>query len=273
MKISEWLSENTKILKASNIGTARLDCLVLLKDALGKDRAFLLARPETIINSNQLHRLNLQIKQRQNHTPLAYIRGKVEFYGREYIVNKDVLVPRPESETMIELLLARADIQDAPLIIDIGTGSGALAITAKLELPLAKVIASDIDPKCLTIASKNAQKHSVDIELVQGDILEPFLRLNHSNIFILANLPYVPDSYKINQAATMEPRTAIFGGPDGSDLYKQLFNEANEMLYKPKCIFTESLPPQHDNLTGIAKRSGYSLVDTIDFIQVFELTN
>lgn len=270
MKISDWLAEATSVLKATGISTARLDCLILLEDILAKDRAFLLAHPEFEISKTQQQKLNKQVEQRQSHTPLAYIRGKIEFYGRDFFANKDVLVPRPESETMIELLLANIPTKDS-LIIDIGTGSGALAVTAKLELSFAKVMASDIDPRCLAIASINIKKYDLDIKLISGNLLEPFSHYDHSNIIILANLPYVPDSHKINQAAAMEPRTAIFGGPDGLDLYRQLFNQASRMVCKPTFILTESLPPQHDNLTKIARELGYKFIDAADFIQVFEL--
>src|SRR3990167_7586357 len=104
MRVEAWLKQATQELETAGIGTARLDCLVLLEDLTGKDRAYLLAHPEFPVKGSTFHKLEKQIEKRKKHVPLAQIRGKTEFYGREFIINQDVLEPRPESETMIELL-------------------------------------------------------------------------------------------------------------------------------------------------------------------------
>ncbi len=273
MNAGKWIKQNTEKLKAAGIGSAQLDCLILLEDTLKVDRAKLLAHPEMDIKQVQLKKLNGQIIRRVKHEPLAYIRGKTEFYSRDFYIDKRVLEPRPESETIIDLLMKQLEHQTSKiehLIIDIGAGSGALAITAKLELPGAKVIATDIDPKCLAVTRKNAKTYNAEIELLQGDMLEP---LQTSNIehrtTILANLPYVPDRWQINEAAAQEPRIAIFGGPDGLDLYRKLFSQTKSLEIKPLLIFTEALPPQHEELAKIARAASYELVQSQDFIQVF----
>jgi len=161
MNISDWLTKNTKKLEKAGVGTARLDCLVLLEDATGKDRTYLLAHPQTTAKGSTFRKLDGWVERRAKHEPLAYIRGKTEFYGRDFIVNKHVLVPRPESETMIELALkvigGRIQVSDDIQVIDVGTGSGALAITMKLEFPKIDVFATDIDPKCLAVALQNTK--------------------------------------------------------------------------------------------------------------------
>lgn len=207
--------------------------------------------------------------------PLAYIRGDAEFYGREFAVNAHTLVPRPETETMVELvckLVSSESAGEKAVIADIGTGSGAIAITAKLELPAADVIATDIDERCLEAARQNAQSFKTDISFLHGSLLEPFATrsLAHSPTILLCNLPYVPDNFQINTAATHEPRHALFGGPDGLDLYRELFEQTNSLAAKPLYVFTESLPPQHEALAGIAKAAGYSLEEIDDFIQLFK---
>lgn len=272
MKINQWLNAGTKKLEAAGIGSARLDCLILLEDYLGKDRSHILAHQDEDIKNTK--NLDEKIARRTKHEPLAYIRGFTEFYGRKFIIDKDVLEPRPESETMVELLKELVDskqstVNSQTVIVDVGTGSGALGITAKLEFPNAKVIATDIDEKCLKVARVNAKSLKTDIDFLQGDLLKPLSALSFKPSAILANLPYVPDTYKINEAAAMEPRLAIFGGPDGLDLYRQLFEQINKLANKPKYILTESLPPQHKKLEKIAKQSEYSLHNTHDFIQVF----
>ncbi len=267
MKVKDWVTAATKKLEASGIGSARLDSLILLEDAINKDRAYILAHPnEEIADVNEL---NKKIARRAKHEPLAYIRGFTEFYGRKFIVNKDVLEPRPESETMIELLLS-LDLPAKQVIVDVGTGSGALAITAKLEIPRSKVVAIDIDSKCLSVAKQNAKDHKVELEFHEGDLMQPVLTKNSEAAVILANLPYVPDNYQINEAAAMEPRVAIFGGSDGLDLYRKMFIQIDSMRNKPKYILTESLPPQHEKLEQIATKSKYSLRTEQDFIQVFK---
>jgi release factor glutamine methyltransferase len=321
MKVNNWLQTSTNVLEKSGISTARLDALVLLEDITGKDRSWLLANPEFELSDSQLKTLQKQINLRTKHQPLAYIRGKTEFYGREFVITKDVLEPRPESEAMIDLLkdligknrrLQRSDgVQGADeqrtkpyiqygegaaqlatqqsaestsgaagsagrqagaafVIADVGTGSGALAITAKLEMPKAELLATDIDPNCLKVAKQNAQKHAVDVELYEGDLIEPIK--DKKTDILLCNLPYVPDDWQINKAAAAEPRLAIFGGPDGLDLYRKLFQQIDELSYKPRYILCESLPPQHKKLTTIAKKYSYRLTTTSDFIQLFKIT-
>lgn len=273
--LSDWLLNATDTLARAGIGTARLDCLVLLEDATGKDRAWLLAHPEYILPYPVIKKLEEWLKHREKHEPLAYIRGKTEFYGREYIVGKKVLEPRPESETMIELLKELIDNQQETgnkeeiVIVDVGTGSGAIGITAALEIPNLQVILTDIDPECLKIARVNTKKYGVKVNFLQGDLLEPLIPESTTPYTLLANLPYVPDHYEINEAAMMEPRIAIFGGSDGLDLYRRMFDQVSKMQHKPEYIFTESLPFQHMELKSIAETAGYILENAVDFIQLF----
>lgn len=173
MNISDWLQQSTKGLEEKGIDTARLDCLVILEDLITKDRSWILAHQDEMLTDEQLRKLDEQLEQRGKHTPLAYIRGKTEFYGREFLINEYVLEPRPESETIIELL--KQSVTDGAIerIIDVGTGSGALAITAKLEIPAADIIAIDIDKNCLELAQRNAIKHKADVNCIEGNLLAP----------------------------------------------------------------------------------------------------
>lgn len=278
MTIGEWTKKATDLLQDAKIATARLDALVLLEDATKKDRAWLLAHPEQELESKNANKLEMFLLRRAKHEPLAYIRGKSEFYGREFIVNTHTLEPRPETETMIELLLKRVESKKFQVesIVDVGTGSGCIAITAALELPNTQVYAIDIDEKCLEVAQANAKALRANVTLRQGNLLEPLLtggwRQEAGDWFILTNLPYVPEDHKINHAATYEPRHAIFGGKDGLDLYRELFTQVHELadsMQPPRMILTESLPSQHDAVSKIAQNHGYTLDRTDDFIQAF----
>ena len=269
MTLQDFLPAAINRLQTAGISTARLDVLVLLEDNLGTDRAVLLAHPETELGDEQIKTLDEQIMRRASHIPLAYIRGKTEFYGREFYVDENVLEPRPESETMIDILKSLPDAKNLA-IFDIGTGSGALAITAKLELSGAQVTAIDIDTACLDIAERNARALHAAIGLTESSLIESLVASPPKKSFaLLCNLPYVPDNFQINTAASHEPRLAIFGGPDGLDIYRKLFTQVQALSQKPHYILTEALPPQHGQLDEIARNHGFTPVQKDDFIQVF----
>jgi release factor glutamine methyltransferase len=152
---------------------------------------------------------------------------------------------------------------------DVGAGSGALGITAKLEFPRGREVAVDlleIDPEAMKVARINVEKHTTNISVIRSDLLESS---GKDYDVLLCNLPYVPDGFTVNKAALREPHLAIFGGPDGLDLYRRLFLQAGGLEKQPLYILTESMPPQHDALRDIAKAAGYLLERRDDFIQVF----
>jgi release factor glutamine methyltransferase len=271
MTIGEWVTQTVEALHGSGITTARLDVLVLLADELQLDKSWILAHPEHILQIEQLEKLSTKIVQRANHTPLAYIRGHAEFYGRDFMVNEHVLVPRPESESMVELLKELKLDDRRSTIIDVGTGSGCLAITAKFELPLAQLYAIDIDENCIEITKQNANRLGADISALRGDLLGSFppIDFNLQPLVILANLPYVPNDYPINKAAKHEPKLALFSGKDGLDHYQRLFTEARLLPNLPEIIITEALSTQHDELARIAKRSGFVLNSQVGLAQLF----
>lgn len=265
MRVNDWLRAATNKLESAGIGSARLDALILLEDDLQKDRSQILAHLDTTLSKTRQKRLNSKLKRRCNHVPLAYIRGYSEFYGRKFKVNKYVLEPRSESETMISLL-KKLHLPLSPVIADIGTGSGALGITAALEIPKANVDIYDIDSGALAVAIHNSSLHELKLAAYKNDLLNGCARPYD---VILANLPYVPDHYKINQAAANEPKIAIFGGSDGLEIYRRLFQQIAKMQWSPKFIFTESLPPQHKSLAKIANDNRFSSYKSQDFIQIF----
>lgn len=278
MLAQKLLEQSITKLRSAGIATARLDSLVLLEYLTGKDRAWLLAHPEHTIQGPALASYSELIDRRTKHEPVAYIIGKSEFYGREFLVSPATLQPRPETETMIDLLVSEIASRlggEKSVVVDVGTGSGCLAITAKLEWPKAKVLATEINADALKIARKNAKKLCAKVNFFEGDLLSPvFSKINipDTKLVILANLPYVPDNHVINEAAMQEPKIAIFGGPDGLDLYRKLFQQISELSTSPMSeifVLTESLPFQHKDLEAIANRNNFSLERTQDFINVF----
>lgn len=266
MTVGQFIAEATQDLKNAGITTAKLDCLILLEDSLGLDRANLLAHPEAKIPSVTEVRLNNKIAQRLTHQPLAYIRGKVDFYGRTFLVNNHTLVPRPESEEIITLL-KDCHLPPKPIIVDVGTGTGCLGITAALEIPGAQVQLVDIDPKALEIAKENSKLHDVQVKLVHADLLKDAPAID----VILANLPYVPTAYPINKAARHEPKIALFSGVDGLDLYRRMWEQITLLPQKPKIVITESLEDQHPMLARLARQAGYRQSALAGLVQRFQL--
>lgn len=269
MKVDEYLRSAAQQLEVAGIATARLDSLVLIEDVLNTNRTQLLAEPEHELTDVQLSLLTGLITKRAQHIPLAYLRGETEFYGRKFIINENVLEPRPESETMIDVLKA-LPLAKPMKLADIGSGSGALGITAGLENPMLRVTLIEIDASALDVAQQNVNMHKVAVQLLQNDLLDG---VPEQFDVLLCNLPYVPNDFHINTAARHEPSLAIFGGPDGLDIYRRFFDHLSVLESKPQYVLTESMPPQHDQLKSIAFAAGYKLQQTDDFIQLFQPVN
>jgi len=265
MTIAAFLQQTQAQLKSAGITTARLDCLILLEDALSLDRASILAHPEREIATLPLLELNKQIVQRMQHIPLAYIRSTAFFYGRAFYVDAHVLIPRPESETLIELL-KKLPLPDQPRIADIGCGSGCLGITAALETN-GTVHFYDIDAQVLSVAKRNAHTYHIHGQYYEQNLL---VQSKGPYDVVLANLPYVPTDYAINRAAKHEPALALFAGEDGLDLFRTFWQQIG--IDKPTYVITESFPLQHAQNTQLAKNAGYSLQATDDFAQCFTLS-
>lgn len=274
MTVKSWLAQASKDLNQAGITTGRLDALVLLEDVTARNRAWLLAHDDTEISSAEGVKLKKLLTKRAQHVPLAYVRGTTEFYGRNFVISPAVLEPRPESEAMIDLLkslfkdgLLPVKGRKITYLADVGTGSGALGITAFQEVSDLSVELLEIDKKALKIAQINVDKFTLNISVIQSDLLG---NSHQSNDALLCNLPYVPDDFQINVAAGHEPRLAIFGGPDGLHVYRKLFQQVKKLQNRPLFILTESLPPQHNPLVDIAQTAGYRLHASEDFIQVFQ---
>ncbi len=266
MTISDLISAASSLLQEAGIATARLDVLVLLEDVTGKDRGWLLAHPEFELDTKIATKLQKMVQKRALHIPLAYIRGKTEFYGREFKVSPHTLEPRPESETMIELFKS-ISLTEHAILGDIGCGSGALGITAALERPGIQPVFIDIDQDALAITKYNSRQHNIKGQYYVGNLLDAW---SMPYDVLLCNLPYVPENHTINQAAMQEPHHAIFGGSDGLDLYRTLFTQLSAGACGKPIVLTESLPFQHRTLRKIAEEHGYKEAKESDFIQVFK---
>lgn len=170
-----------------------------------------------------------------NGEPIQYINGKENFFSRDFIVNENVLIPRYETEELVENILYKIDdyFEDYPSIdlCDVGTGSGAIAITLALEEPKLKVIATDISEKALEVAKENAKELNADVTFYQGDMLQPLIEHQQKFDIFVSNPPYIPQDQDIESVVKdNEPHVALFGGNDGLYFYRKIFQDVKQVL-------------------------------------------
>lgn len=217
--------------------TPTLDAQVLLAHVLGKSRAWVLAHPETELSSEEQQRLAAGLARLRAGEPLPYVLGHWEFFGLDFLVTPDVLIPRPETELLVELALDYLRQNPAArTVADVGTGSGCIAVSLARHIPDLHVLATDISEPALEVARQNARNHGVSeqIDLVQADLLEP-LNVEHSTVnfqpvafnLLAANLPYIPtETLRGLTVFQHEPTLALDGGSDGLVLIRRLLNQA-----------------------------------------------
>ena len=230
MTIKQALSRAREILGANNIEDSTLESELLLRHTLEISRLQLYLGLDGGLSPEEDEKFWHLIKRRLNHEPTAYITGHREFYGLDFSVDPNVLIPRPESELLVEKALGLAQKQAVSTIAEIGTGCGAIAISLALNLPQAKIYATDISADALEVALFNCQKHGVAdrVCLLAGDMLDP---LPEPVDLILANLPYVRQSElpRLN-TVNFEPALALNGGPDGLEKIRRLCPQISQKL-------------------------------------------
>lgn len=218
----------------------RLEAEVLLAHALARPRTYLLAHPEAALSPEQAGRYAAWIMRRAAAEPLPYITGQAEFYGLNFTVTPAVLIPRPETELLVERALHHLRTLEAPTFVDVGTGSGCIAVTLLTQLPTARGFAVDISPAALAVARANAERHGVAkrLTLLEGDLLAP---LAVPVALIASNPPYIAEREwdALPPSVQCEPRGALLAGPDGLDALRGLLWQAPERLQAGGRILVE----------------------------------
>jgi release factor glutamine methyltransferase len=234
MTVKEAIAQATERLAQEPIGPPRMAAETLMMFALGCDRARLFAHPEQELTPEEQSRFEDAVAQRASGKPLQYITGKQEFWGLEFVVTPSVLIPRPETEHLVEAAIAnvRESGSAKPRIIDVGTGSGCVALAIASELPDAEIEAVDISPAALEIAKTNAQRlgFAARVNLYESDLLAS---ARGEYDFIVSNPPYVGrcESDKVQrEVREYEPEIAVFGGEQGLDIYRRLIPQAWDKL-------------------------------------------
>ena len=270
MIISEWLKIAAKSLKIANIPSARLDAELILANTLRKNRTYLHAHLDEEIDPRRFDIANARLDLRLDRVPIAYILGYKEFYGRRFTVSPSVLIPRPESEDLISLFLelTAGEITEK-VLIDVGTGSGCLGITAKLERNNLSVILSDISKPALNIAEKNANALNADVHIQQQSLLNGQLKPVD---YIFANLPYVDKNWDVSPELQYEPDIALFAEDEGLKLILQLISQAPRCLISEGLLFIEADPQQHNRIIDEAVKNGFVKERALDYILVLRFT-
>ncbi len=261
MNIAQWLNYASKYLKSNCPGAGRIDAELLLAHCLNCERTALYRNSLEELTPEEAGKYRLVLDRRAKGEPVAYITGRKEFMGLDFQVKPGVLIPRPETELLVEkaLELFRPKINAPPLpvMIDVGTGSGAIAVSLAVYSKWEKVYAVDVSPAALEIARQNAVNHGVGekIEFIQGDLLHPLLAIPGLKAdLITANLPYIPSGEipeLMRDVRDYEPLTALDGGEDGLDYYRRLIPQAYKLLPIGGFLMMEIAPGQGSILKGL----------------------
>ncbi len=237
MRLGDNLQSAVKFLTDEQVPSPRMNAEVLLMFVLGVDRAYLYAHPERELTADEKTRYQEAIRERATGKPAQYITGHQEFWGMDLIVTPAVLIPRPETEHVIETVLELAKEFPAKTIVDVGTGSGCIALALARELPEARITATDISPEALEVAQANAARHQLAkrIHFVEGDLLKRDVASYVSTEvdLVVSNPPYVSEEERDKvqrEVRKFEPRVAVFGGEHGFDIYRRLIPQAKEVL-------------------------------------------
>ena len=233
------LTETYKALSARGLETSRADWL--LEDISGLSRTQILLKQQEPVPDNILKKFLIYRERMYLGEPVQYIVGFAEFYGRKFIVNNDVLIPRPETEELVLQTLNTIN-QHEQTVCDIGTGTGAIAISLKKERTNLNVIATDISDDALKVAKENARLNQAEIEFLQGDALKPLINNGIKIDVLLSNPPYISYEEKVEMSETVleyEPHLALFTQNNGLAIYKRILNDLDKVMKKDGLVIFE----------------------------------
>ncbi len=242
-KIKNLVLKASKELKANKIDTFAIDSQILLGHVLNKDRSFVICNPEFIVNQEQIASFESYIQRRLKHEPVSLILSKREFYSRDFIISKEVLDPRPDTELLIDVVKNSYDKFDEFSFLDIGTGSGNITCTILAEFTKSYGFSIDISKNALEIAKKNIKLHKLEkrAELLQSNIFENIAKTQIFDL-IISNPPYISSKkldFLPNDVKLYDPKIALDGGEDGLDFYRKIAKNAKKHLKKDGFLLFE----------------------------------
>jgi release factor glutamine methyltransferase len=252
--VLQVLQNTADFFARKGIDSPRLNIEHLLADALGKRRIDLYLEFDRTLSENELAPLREKVRRRAEGEPLQYLLGSWDFFGRAFRTDPRALIPRPETEILVEIVLKviRAELSSRTRLLDVGTGSGVLAITFALECPNLQIVGSDVSPLALNLARENAERQGLNrrIEWVESDLLSS---VSGPFDFLVANLPYIPTAelLKLAPEVKRDPQLALDGGPDGLVVIRRLLLEAPKVLQDGAFVILEVGFDQADRVADL----------------------
>jgi release factor glutamine methyltransferase len=271
MTLQEWVRKGEMLLRTGpHADRARTDAEFLLRYLLQCERAALLVRWNERLHENEAARYAQLVERRRRGEPIQYITGETEFYGLPFKVTPAVLIPRPETEHLVEKVVELAPLFSKPRLVDVGTGSGAIAVAVAHECPAADVTAIDFSEDALKIAQENARRTGVAerMRFLEGDLLATVAEEQFE--FVVSNPPYVSSDARDSlgvEVRDFEPPVALFAGPDGLDLYRRLIPQAAHVLPPGGYILLEIGYDQRDAIRELLSQSGFGDIEFVPDLQ------
>ncbi len=258
--IKQILTRAAAVLEKVEVETPLLDAEVMLSESLGVPRSYLFTHPEEHVGTAAASHFEFWLRLREQRVPLAYIIGHKEFYGLDIEVTPAVLIPRQETETLVEATVAVLKGIPSPLVAEVGVGSGAVAVALAKSIPSAKIFATDSSEEALEVARRNIDRHGMGrrIDLRLGNLLEPLAGLVFDAV--VSNPPYIPTDEIPNlqpEVARYEPIMALDGGLDGLDCYREIVGEAPRYLKQGGRLLFEVGWEQADDVKTILASAGF----------------
>lgn len=261
--VNELLGLTAQFFSDKGIDSARLEAEVLLAHVLSMDRLNLYLNLDRPLMKNEVDRYRDLVRTRGNRTPLSYILGYKEFYSKHFLVNPSVLIPRPETELLVEKAYSLAKIFSQPRILDLGCGSGVIAITLASLLPDSHVTAVDVSQGALEVARENARQLGQEkIQFVWGDL---FSQVDSSYHVICSNPPYIPSKKlpHLQEEVLQEPVLALDGGYDGLFFYRRILEDARHYLTSPGYLLFEMDEDLKEGISSYGTGLCFELVETL----------
>ena len=259
MELKELYLKGRKSFERGGFECPGIETRAILARSLDADSLELYAYPQRRVDSKRAEAFERLLRRRLAGEPLAYVTGKREFYSRPFAVTPDVLIPRPETETLAELAIETAGRMKNPRVLDLGTGSGCLAVTVFLETRGCEVFASDMSAAALSVASENARTHGARIQFVNSDLLGCFAKSSFD--IIISNPPYVSEAEYAELPEEIrhhEPRSALLGGEDGLAYIRKIAAAAARALREGGFLLLEIGAGQAQSVEGIVRGNGFS---------------
>ena len=254
LTVMKALQKAAAYFERRRVPSARLDAEVLLAHVLKLDRIDLYIQHDRPLDRGEIDAYRKLLQERTRGVPVPYLTGRREFFSREFFVNPSVLIPRPETELLVEAAADWCRGLKGPLLVDVGTGSGIIAVTLALLLPQSRVVGVDISDGALAVARRNADNHQVKVEFRQGDLLSPLQDLKGKIDAIISNPPYISQCQweGLPREVRQEPSLALLGGADGLDFYRRLLSEGAPMLVPGGLLAVEAGWGQADEIAAMA---------------------